>query len=200
MLRFSRARRPQSRPSVKAVLYLFLASCSTAEALDPGPSQPETLVMHEVARQITVSKGFELTRLDAVKVEEGVGGAILLNSDLIVGGTFQEAGLKSTVTGGNVIGTMHGSCITSGGGLSLTSGGMPGTIAKCEQGLNFDGRGQVLVSGLIEQQSFEHNVPQHLAVIGGTGNFVGATGELIVTQLVFPGVVKQLELRLVRPQ
>ena len=200
MLRSSKARRPQSRPSVKAVLYLSLAACSTAEALDPGPLEPETLIMHEVARQITVSKGYEMTRLDGPKVEEGVGGAILLNSELIVGGTFQEAGLKSTVVGGNVIGTMHGGCMTTGAGLSLTQGGAPGTVAKCEQGLNFYGRGQVLVSGLIEQQNFEHNVPQHLAVIGGTGTFVGATGELIVTQLVFPGVVKQLELRLVRPQ
>jgi hypothetical protein len=192
-------RRPPLRSSAKVFLCLGFAACSTAEALEPGAAQPETLVMHEVARQITVSQGYEMTRLDGPKVEEGVGGAILLNSELVVGGTFREAGLKSTVEGGNIVGTMHGACITTGAGLSLTSGGMPGTVAKCEQALNFYGRGQVLVSGLIEQQNFESNVPQQLAVIGGSGSFVGTTGELIVTQLVFPGVVKRLELRLVRP-
>jgi hypothetical protein len=175
-------------------------ACSTAEALDPVESEPEVLVLHELARQVTVAQGFELLRLDSAKVEEGVGGSILLNSDLIVNGTFKDQGISSTVEGGLVVGTMHGICTTTGAGVSLTSGGMPGTVAKCEQGLNFYGRGQVVVSGLIEQQDFEHNEPQHLAVLGGTGAFVGVTGELVVTQLVFPGVVKKLELRLERPR
>ena len=199
MLPFCKASPPPARRVLGTLLCLSLASCSTAEALDPDPGEPEVLVMHEVARQITVSKGYEMTRLDGPKVEEGVGGAILLNSELIVNGTFVDAGLKSSVEGGSVIGTMHGGCLTTGGALSLTPAGTPGTIAKCEQALNFYGRGQVLVSGLIEQQNFEHNVPQRLAVVGGTGTFVGAKGELIVTQLIFPGVVKRLELRLERP-
>jgi len=183
-----------------APLCLLLSACSTAEAHEPAEPASETLVLHELARQVTVAQGFELVRLDAAKVEEGVAGAILLNSDLIVDGTFKPSGLSSTVDGGRVVGTMHGQCTTTGGGLSLTLGGAPGTVAKCEQSLNFYERGQVLVSGLIEQQNFESNVPQHLAVIGGTGSFVGVRGELTVTQLVFPGVVKLLSLRLERPR
>lgn len=182
-----------------AVLPFALVACSTAEALDSDAGGSETLVLHERARQVTVSQGYELTRLDGPEVEADVGGAILLNSDLIVDGTFHEDGLRSTVEGGQVVGTMHGICTTTGGGLSLTPDGNLGTIAICEQGLSFYDRGQILVSGLIEQQSFEDNVPQHLAITGGTGTFVGVEGELIVTQLVFPGLIKRLELRLERP-
>jgi hypothetical protein len=178
------------------LLPLALIACSTAGAVDQSLPEVETLIMHERARQVTVSTGHGLARLDSNTVEEGVAGAILLNSDLIVDGVFRDAGLSSTVEGGRIVGTMHGQCTTVGGALSLSAAGTPGTIAKCEQGLNFYDRGQVLVSGLIEQQNFEHNVPQHLAVIGGTDRFVGAVGELIVTQLVFPGVIKRLELRL----
>lgn len=177
-----------------------LQGCSSAEATEPAAGEPEIVVLHELAKQVTVAQGFELLRLDGARVEDGVAGAILLNSELIVNGKFKSRGLASTVEGGLVVGTMHGVCTTTGGGLSLTSGGMLGTVAKCEQGLNFYGRGQIVVSGLIEQQDFEHNEPQHLAVLGGTGTFSGVRGELIVTQLVFPGVVKKLELRLERPQ
>lgn len=187
------------RANVSLLLGVVLVGCSRAEAADPAKGF-ETLVMHELASQVTVSKGHELARLDGPKVEEGVGGAILLNSELIIDGTFVEAGADSTVEGGRVIGTMHGECMTSGGALSLTVGGTLGTIAKCEQALNLHDRGQVIVSGLIEQQNFEHNQPQSLAVLGGTGDFVGVTGELVVTQLVFPGIVKHLELRIRRPQ
>lgn len=186
------------RPLWMSLLPLVLVSCSTAGALEPESLDTEVLVLHERARQITVSTGSGLARLDGDRVEEGVAGAILLNSELILDGTFREAGLQSTVEGGRIVGTMHGQCITVGGALSLAPAGTPGTIAKCEQALNFYDRGQVLVSGLIEQQNFEHNMPQQLAVLGGTGKFAGATGELTVTQLVFPGVVKKLELKLER--
>ncbi len=179
---------------------LAAAGCASAEAADNDAADVEVLMLHEVAKQITVSKGYELTRLDQPDVQDGVGGAILLNSELIAQGTFRENGTDSSVEGGTVIGSMHGECTTSGGGLSLRPKGKLGTVAKCEQALSFYDRGQVIVSGLIEQQSFEDNQPQSLAVVGGTGDFVGVTGELVVTQLVFPGLIKQLELRLRSPQ
>jgi len=178
----------------------FAAGCSSAEAADDEPADIEILTLHEVAAQVTVSKGYELTRLDEPEVQEGVGGVILLNSELVAQGTFKEKGTDSTVEGGIIIGSMHGQCTTSGGGLSLRQKGKLGTVAKCEQALNFYDRGQVIVSGLIEQQRFEDNHPQSLAVLGGTGDFVGVTGEIVVTQLVFPGLIKQLELRLRSPQ
>lgn len=181
-----------------ATMPLAAVACSSAAASDA--TEPEIIVLHEVAKQVTVSKGFELARLDGPDVEEGVGGAILLNSELVANGTFHEMGTDSTVKGGKVIGTMHGECMTSGGDLSLRRGAKRGTVAKCEQAMNFYGRGQVILSGLVEQQSFEDDVPQSLAVLGGTGDFVGVTGELVVTQLVFPGLIKKLELRLRSPE
>src|SRR5262245_22944960 len=150
---------------VIVLLALTLPACSSSEALDPPASSGETLSLLELARQVTVTKGFELTRLDAPSAEEGVGGAILLNSELILDGVFKEAGLQSTVEGGRIVGTMHGQCTTTGGAMSLANGGLLGTIAQCVQSLNFYERGQVVVSGLIEQQNFEHNAPQTIAVI-----------------------------------
>jgi len=72
----------------------------------------------------------------------------------------------------------------------------PGSVAECEQAINLHGRGQIQVSGVIQQEEFEAGVEQILTVTGGSGEFLGVWGELRVTQLTFPGVVKKLDLTL----
>lgn len=91
---------------------------------------------------------------------------------------------------------LHGVCTNVGGNLSLAADGTPGPVGKCEQALNIRDKGPILVSGLIEQDRFEAGATQRLAVAGGTGAYQGASGELAVAQVTFPGIIKRLELTL----
>lgn len=190
---------------VQTVLVLLLSAAMASGCADRNAESaeaPRTTFERTSARyleratQVAVGTSGELIRLDAIgsPVPEGVGNTIFLNSELIEGGTHVEGTFPPEVDGGTVVGTSHGICRHLGGGLSLEPEGNPGLVGKCEQFLVLDGEGQVVVAGMIHQDDFEAGVPQTLAVVGGTGRYRGAWGELTVTQLTFPGILKQLDL------
>jgi hypothetical protein len=159
------------------------------------PKQRPFLTLFEVSKQVSIVDN-PAFRLDINQpADPRVGDALLLNSDLVLGGDLVQTPFPH-VEGGKNVGVMHGICTTVGANLKLTnSEDEPlGTAAKCEQSLVVQNRGQIVISGLINQVAFEAGIPQTLAITGGTGDFQTMRGEVRITQLVFPGIVKKVEI------
>jgi hypothetical protein len=176
-----------------ACITLLLSSVAIAQS----PERKPVLTLFEVSKQVSIIDATAF-RIDLNHpADPRVGDTLLLNSDLFLGGTLVQIPFPH-IEGGKNIGVMHGLCTTVGANLKLsTSANEPnGLVAKCEQSIIVQGRGQIVISGMINQTAFEAGMTQVLAITGGTGDFQRARGEVRITQVTFPGIIKKIEISL----
>ncbi len=68
----------------------------------------------------------------------------------------------------------------------------------CTMTFIFDGRGQIVAEGAMDENTFERGQSSTMAVVGGTGEFVAMQGEVEMTLLVLPGVLIKTDIRLIQ--
>lgn len=66
----------------------------------------------------------------------------------------------------------------------------------CVMAFVFEGRGQLVAEGYMDENSFEGGETATLAVTGGTGEFIGAKGEATLELLQLPGLLIKTRIEL----
>ena len=88
-------------------------------------------------------------------------------------------------TNGQVAGKLFGVCDVVNGHGTLGNGNAsdtPGEIRMCQQTMVITGLGTLQLSGMISEPLLDAHVPQALPIVGGTGIFQAARGQVLTTE------------------
>ncbi len=137
----------------------------------PRPSRP-TFSFLDIPTQLNVVPAQALNIVPSIFVDghpnpapDGTGLVTLSTSDI------QDKN-------GRLVGHQTATCVTLSMNASVDTEA-PGEIKTCHQTLTVTGVGQLILSGTINRTTGEAGAKQALAIVGGTGAFLAARGEVV---------------------
>ncbi len=98
---------------------------------------------------------------------------------------------------GNVKGKQLLSCATAKQNASLNSE-PPGDLYICTHNLTIVGKGTIVLNGAVNHSAFHLGITQSLPIVGGTGDFRAARGEVLTYESDIDPNIHVFEIYLVR--